>query len=105
MAGESRSNETVAAELGTVQMTAPAGGAAPSLTRYVARFAALVNGTATCGMLGATAGVDHTCVALGVFECAQYARWPHRKAAQAISLVRDLESLDNIAELTACLAG
>ena len=38
-------------------------------------------------------------------ECAQYARWPQRKAEQAISLVRDLESLETVAELTACLAG
>lgn len=37
-------------------------------------------------------------------ECAQYASWPEAKAEQAIGLVRRLESLGSVRELTACLA-
>lgn len=37
-------------------------------------------------------------------ECAQYASWPEAKAEQAIRLVRRLESVASVRELTACLA-
>jgi 2-methylcitrate dehydratase PrpD len=36
-------------------------------------------------------------------ECAQAARWPDAKSERAISLVRSLESLSSVRELTACL--
>jgi len=37
-------------------------------------------------------------------ECAQSARWPDAKAERTISLVRCLESLSSVRELTACLS-
>lgn len=37
-------------------------------------------------------------------ECALYARWPAAKAEGAIALVRRLETIERVTELTTCLA-
>jgi 2-methylcitrate dehydratase PrpD len=37
-------------------------------------------------------------------ECARYSRWPRQKAEQVVALVRELESLRNVRELTALLS-
>lgn len=38
-------------------------------------------------------------------DCAAFCRWPARKTERAIELVRSLERLSDVRELTACLAG
>jgi hypothetical protein len=37
-------------------------------------------------------------------ECARYSRWPRQKAEAVIAMVRDLESLRNVRELTGLLS-
>jgi 2-methylcitrate dehydratase PrpD len=37
-------------------------------------------------------------------ECAAYSRWPKKKAEQVVELVRSLESLGNVRELTGLLS-